>query len=235
MVEAGAAIVDVGGESTRPGSEPVPASLEIDRVVPVIEALARGGFDLPPLPAPISIDTRKPKVADEALRAGASMVNDVTAGRDPAMIDVLRWRDDVPVVLMHMLGEPKTMQKEPRYDDVLREVGRTLDERAQALIEAGVARERIVVDPGIGFGKRLEDNLALLKGAEALRKLGYPLMVGASRKSFLGKLLDEAGPDDRLAGSLAVAAHCYAAGVEMVRVHDVRETVQLFRVLEAVS
>jgi dihydropteroate synthase len=148
---------------------------------------------------------------------------------------VLRWRDDVPVVLMHMLGEPKTMQKEPRYDDVLREVGRTLDERAQALIEAGVARERIVVDPGIGFGKRLEDNLALLKGAEALRKLGYPLMVGASRKSFLGKLLDEAGPDDRLAGSLAVAAHCYAAGVEMVRVHDVRETVQLFRVLEAVS
>jgi len=235
MVEAGAAIVDVGGESTRPGSEPVPASLEIDRVVPVIEALARGGFDLPPLPAPISIDTRKPKVADEALRAGASMVNDVTAGRDPAMIDVLRWRDDVPVVLMHMLGEPKTMQTEPHYEDVVREVGRFLDERARALIESGIARERIVVDPGIGFGKRLEDNLALLKGAEALRKLGYPLMVGASRKSFLGKLLDEAGPDDRLAGSLAVAAHCYAAGVEMVRVHDVRETVQLFRVLEAVS
>ncbi|HXV13570.1 MAG TPA: dihydropteroate synthase [Candidatus Krumholzibacteria bacterium] len=238
MVEAGAALVDVGGESTRPGSEPVPASLEIDRVVPVIDALARGGFDHGPLPAPVSIDTRKPKVADAALRAGATMVNDVTAGRDPAMIDVLRWREDVPVVLMHMLGEPKTMQAEPRYDDVLREVGRYLDERARALIEAGVARERIVIDPGIGFGKRFEDNIALLKGLETLRKLGYPVMVGASRKAFIGTLLagDAGAPaaGDRVAGSLAVAAHCYHAGVEMIRVHDVRETVQLLRVLDAV-
>jgi dihydropteroate synthase len=234
MVDAGAAIVDVGGESTRPGSEPVPASLEIERVVPVIDALARGGFGHAPLAAPVSIDTRKPKVADEALRAGASMVNDVTAGRDPAMIDVLRWRDDVPVVLMHMLGEPKTMQAEPRYDDVLRDVGRFLDERARALIESGIARERIVIDPGIGFGKRFEDNVALLRGLDALGKLGYPVLVGASRKSFLGTLLDGAAADQRLAGSLAVAAHCYAAGVEMVRVHDVRETVQLFRVLDAI-
>jgi dihydropteroate synthase len=235
MVKAGASIIDVGGESTRPGSEPVPASLEIDRVLPVIKALARGGFDHDVLPVPISIDTRKPKVADEALRAGASMVNDVTAGRDPAMLDVLRWRDDVPVVLMHMLGDPKTMQVEPVYDDVVREVGRYLDERARVLMEAGVARDRIVIDPGIGFGKRLEDNLALIKGLDTLRKLGFPVMVGASRKSFLGKLLDEAGPDDRVAGSLAVAARCYAAGVEMVRVHDVRETVELFRVLDAIE
>ncbi len=235
MVAAGAAIVDVGGESTRPGSEPVPASLEIDRVLPVIKALARGGFDHPALSVPISIDTRKPKVADEALRAGASMVNDVTAGRDPAMLDVLRWRDDVPVVLMHMLGEPKTMQVEPKYDDVVREVGRYLDQRARALIEAGVARDRIVIDPGIGFGKRLEDNLALVKGVETLRMLGYPLMVGASRKSFIGAILDDAPARERVAGSLAVAARCYAAGVEMLRVHDVRETVELLRVLDAVT
>jgi len=235
MVDAGAAIIDVGGESTRPGSEAVPASLEIDRVVPIIDALVRGGFDHAALEAPISIDTRKPKVADEALRAGASMVNDVTAGRDPAMIDVLRWRDDVPVVLMHMLGEPKTMQSAPHYEDALREIGRYLDERARALIESGVARDRIIIDPGLGFGKRLEDNLALLKGVGMLRSLGYPLLVGASRKAFLGTLLDDAPADDRLAGSLAVAAHCYHAGVEMVRVHDVRETVQLFRVLDAIS
>lgn len=235
MAKAGAAIIDVGGESTRPGSESVPSSLESDRVLPVIDALVRGGFDHAPLGVPISIDTRKPKVADEALRAGASMVNDVTAGADPAMLDVLRWRDDVPVVLMHMLGEPKTMQVAPTYEDPVRDVGRFLDERARALVDAGIARERIVIDPGIGFGKRLEDNLALLKGLAALRKLGFPVMVGASRKSFIGKLLGEAGPDQRLAGSLAVAARCYAAGVEMVRVHDVRETVEVFKILDAIE
>jgi len=235
MVDAGAQIVDVGGESTRPGSEPVPISLEIDRVVPVIDALVQGGFGYEPLDAPISIDTRKPKVADQSLRAGASMVNDITAGRDPAMIDVLRSRDDVPVVLMHMLGEPKTMQVEPRYDDVVREVGAFLDERARALIDQGIARERIVIDPGIGFGKRFEDNVALLRNIAELRKLGYPVLVGASRKSFIGTLLDGAPAHERLLGSLAVAAHCYHMGVEMIRVHDVRETVQLFRVLDAVA
>ena len=235
MVDAGAAIIDVGGESTRPGSESVPASLETDRVVPVIEALSRGGFDFPPLNAAISIDTRKPKVADLALRAGASMVNDVTAGKDPAMIDVLRWREDVPVVLMHMLGEPKTMQNAPAYEDVLREVGRYLDDRARAMIEAGVARDRIVIDPGLGFGKRFEDNVALLKGLEMLRSLGYPVMVGASRKAFIGTILDVAATGERVTGSLAVAARSYAARVEMIRVHDVRETVQLLRVLDAVS
>jgi dihydropteroate synthase len=234
MAEAGAAVIDVGGESTRPGSESVPAAQEIERVLPVIKALVRGGFDYSPLPVPVSIDTRKAAVADEALRVGASMVNDVSAARDPAMLDVLRWRDDVPVVLMHMLGEPKTMQAAPRYDDVVREVGLFLDQRARFLIESGVARERIVVDPGIGFGKRLEDNLALLRDLDALRRLGYPVLVGPSRKSFLGSLLGEAATDDRLPGSLAAAARCYAAGVDIVRVHDVRETVQLFRVLDAI-
>ena len=235
MVDAGAQIVDIGGESTRPGSDTVSAALEIERVLPVIEALVQGGFGYHPLDAPLSIDTRKPQVADEALRAGASMLNDITAGGDPATADVLRRHEDVPVVLMHMLGEPKTMQVEPRYDDVVREVGAYLEERAGALVKHGVARERIVIDPGIGFGKRFEDNIALLKNIGALRTLGYPVMVGASRKSFLGKLLDGAPADSRLTGSLAVAAHCYHAGVEMIRVHDVRETVQLFRVLDAIA
>jgi dihydropteroate synthase len=234
MVDDGAHIVDVGGESTRPGSETVPAEIEIERVVPVIEALVGGGFGYDPIDVPVSIDTRKPNVAEEALRAGASMVNDITAGRDPAMVGVLRSHD-VPVVLMHMLGEPKTMQDEPRYDDVVREVAGFLDDRARVLIDRGIARERIVIDPGIGFGKRLEDNVALLQNIGELRKLGYPVMVGASRKSFLGKLLDGAPADSRLTGSLAVAAHCYHAGIEMIRVHDVPETVQLFRVLDAIS
>ena len=235
MVDAGAQIVDIGGESTRPGSETVPSAIESERVLPVIEALVQGGFGYHPFQVPLSIDTRKPEVADAALRAGASMVNDITAGRDPAMADVLRAHEDVPVVLMHMLGEPKTMQVEPHYDDVVREVGAFLDERARALIEKGVARERIVIDPGIGFGKRVEDNVALLKHIGTLRALGYPVLVGASRKSFLGKLLGDAPAADRLTGSLAAAAHCYHAGVEMIRVHDVRETVQLFRVLDAVA
>ena len=234
MADAGAQIVDIGGESTRPGSDTVPVALELERVLPVIEALVRGGFGYDPLDVPLSIDTRKARVADEALRAGASMVNDITAGRDPAMADVLHAHDDVPVVIMHILGEPKTMQVEPRYDNVVREVGAFLDERARVLIEQGIARERIVVDPGIGFGKRFEDNLALLQNIGVLRQLGYPVMVGASRKSFIGKLLNGAPAEDRLSGSLAVAAHCYHAGVEMVRVHDVRETVQLFRVLDAI-
>ncbi len=235
MVDAGAQIVDIGGESTRPGSVAVPVAVEIERVVPVIEALTRGGFGYHSLEVPLSIDTRKAQVADAALRAGASMVNDVTAARDEEMVEVLRARDDVPVVLMHMLGEPKTMQVEPHYDNVLREVGDFLVERARALVERGVARDRIVIDPGIGFGKRFEDNVVLLQNIGALRQLGYPVMIGASRKSFLGKLLGDAPAGDRLTGSLAVAAHCYHSGAEMIRVHDVRETVQLFRVLDAVA
>jgi len=241
MVAAGADIIDIGGESTRPGSDPVPAPDELARVLPVIEALVRGGEGRPRLPVPISIDTRKPEVATVALDAGCTMVNDVTAARDPRMVDVLRTRPHVPIVLMHMLGEPKTMQVEPRYEDAAAEVAAELAMRAAGLEATGIARERIVLDPGIGFGKRLHDNLEILNQIEALRALGYPVLVGASRKSFIGTLV--AGPaartpapaPARLYGSLAVAAWCHAHRVEMVRVHDVRETVELFKLLDAIE
>ncbi|HEU4366516.1 MAG TPA: dihydropteroate synthase [Candidatus Krumholzibacteria bacterium] len=235
MVAAGADVIDVGGESTRPGSSAVSAREEGDRVLPVITALVRGGDGRPPLPVPVSIDTRKPAVAQAALDAGATMLNDVNATRDSGMVDVLRGHAAVPVVLMHMLGEPKTMQEEPRYNDAPQEIADYLALRAAALETAGIDASRIVLDPGIGFGKRLFDNLEILKRIDALRSLGYPVLVGASRKSFLGTLLGGAGAEARLAGSLAVAALCCQRGVEMVRVHDVAETAGLFRVLEAID
>jgi dihydropteroate synthase len=242
MAADGADIIDVGGESTRPGSDPVPAPEELARVIPVIEALARGGNGRPPLPVPLSIDTRKPEVARAALAAGATMVNDVNAARDPSMVDVLREHPHAPVVLMHMQGEPKTMQKAPDYADAAGEVSAELAMRAAGLEAAGIARERIVLDPGIGFGKRLHDNLEILRAVDALRATGYPVLVGASRKAFIGTLLGgaspratPAAPEARLCGSLAVAAWCHAHRVEMVRVHDVRETAGLFRVLDAIE
>ena len=235
MAAAGADVIDVGGESTRPGSDTVSVTEELARVLPVIESLVHGGDGRPRLPVPVSIDTRKPVVARAALDAGATMLNDINATRDSAMIDVLRDHPRVPVILMHMLGEPRTMQEAPSYNDAPQEVADYLALRAAALETAGIARARIVLDPGIGFGKRLIDNLEILKRIDALRALGYPVLVGGSRKSFLGKLLGGAGAEGRLAGSLAVAALCRARAVEMVRVHDVAETVGLFRVLDAID
>jgi dihydropteroate synthase len=163
------------------------------------------------------------------------MVNDIGGAEDPAMVEVLIAAGaDVPVVVMHMRGEPRTMQEAPRYDDVVAEVTRWLARRAEALEEAGVARERIILDPGIGFGKRYRDNLEILKHVDALCALGYPVLVGASRKRFLGELLD-AGADRRLPGSLAVAAHCLAAGVDIIRVHDVAETRGFLRTMDAIA
>lgn len=234
MARCGADLIDVGGESTRPGSRGVSASEEIDRVLPVIEALIQGSADRGPIGVPVSIDTTKPVVAREALRAGAHMVNDVSAVCDPEMADVLREAgDSVPVVIMHMKGTPETMQERAHYDDVVGEVLDFLRRRAETLEASGIDAARIVVDPGIGFGKRLCDNLDLLKNIDALRALGYPVVIGASRKSFIGQLLDR-GSGERLCGSLAVVAQCYQAGVEIVRVHDVRETVELLRVIDAI-
>ena len=242
MVADGADLIDVGGESTRPGSDTVPVEEELRRILPVVEALARGSDGRPRLPVPLSIDTRKPEVAAAALAAGCTMVNDITAARNALMADVLRDHPDIPVVLMHMLGEPKTMQVDPHYEDVVGEVTSELAMRAAGLEASGIARERIVLDPGIGFGKRLHDNLEILHALEAFRELGYPVLVGASRKSFLGSLLGghspqatPAPPEARLYGSLAVAAWCHAHHVEFVRVHDVRETVELFRILDAIE
>jgi len=233
MCRAGAHVVDIGGESTRPGSDPVSAGVEFDRVLPAIDALTRMREREEIGRVPLSIDTRKAEVADVALRRGCNMINDVSSASDPEMAGVLRDHPDVSVVLMHMKGDPKTMQQAPRYDDVVAEVMAFLGRRAEKLIRAGVERERIIVDPGIGFGKRFRDNLELLNRVDSLRALGYSVLIGASRKRFLGELLD-AGPDDRLPGSLAAAARCFESGVDIVRVHDVRETAGLFRVLDAV-
>lgn len=227
LAEQGADILDVGGESTRPGSVPVPLEEELSRVVPVVRELAANG-------ARVSVDTSKAEVARQALAAGAVMVNDVTAGRlDPSMASVVA-EYECPVVLMHSRGTPKTMQDAPHYEDVLAEVESELREAVKRFAGSGVSEGAIVLDPGIGFAKRLEDNLALLAKVDRLCLLGYPLLVGASRKSFIGQVTG-AAVEDRLPGSLAAVAAAYAGGARMFRVHDVGETVGLLRVMEAVG
>jgi dihydropteroate synthase len=225
LAKVGADILDIGGESTRPGAEPVSEAEEIARVVPVIAALAAQ------VRIPLSIDTLKPAVARAAIAAGASMWNDVTAltGAPESLATAADLGCDV--ILMHMQGEPRTMQADPRYEDVVAEVGDYLVARAQAAMAVGVAREKIWIDPGIGFGKRLEHNLALLKNLHRLVDLGFPLMLGVSRKSFL-KAIDPAAGDaaDRLGGSLAAALWGATQGARGLRVHDVRETAQALAV-----
>ena len=227
MVADGADLLDVGGESTRPGSEPVPVNEEIDRVVPVITRLAAE------VDVPISIDTRKSPVAGAALDAGAVIVNDVSAGRDdPGMFDVVRELE-AGLVLMHMLGGPKTMQQEPKYDDVVADVARFLEERVEAAVMAGIERDRLCVDPGIGFGKTLEHNLTLLRDIRQVRVDGLPLLVGPSRKAFIGKLTG-AEADDRVGGTAGTVAWLAAMDVEMVRVHDAGEMRQVVDVVDAI-
>jgi dihydropteroate synthase len=227
MADEGADIIDIGGESSRPGADGVDADEELGRVMPVIEALTGK------LSTPMSIDTRRAHVAHTAIEAGCRIVNDITACRDPEMIGVVK-QADVPIVIMHMNGDPKTMQFEPHYENVTKEVGEFLSERAEFLKREGVDSDKIIIDPGIGFGKRLIDNLELIGSLDSLRRIGYPLLIGASRKTFLGTLLDSE-PEDRIAGSLAVATCCQRFGVDIIRVHDVKETVGLFRVLDAIE
>ncbi|PKQ37952.1 MAG: dihydropteroate synthase [Actinobacteria bacterium HGW-Actinobacteria-1] len=228
MVAEGAAIIDVGGESTRPGSDEVPPAEEVTRVRPVVAALARD------YGVPVSVDTRHASVARAAVEAGASIVNDVSGFRDPEMMQ-LAAETDAGLVIMHMLGEPKTMQSEPRYTDVVGEVGEYLLGRARELEALGVARERICVDPGIGFGKTLEHNLELLRRLPELAELGYPVLVGASRKSLIGIVLAEPDPKRRLEGSLAIAMWAAAHAAAVVRVHDVYETVRVLRTWSAIE
>ncbi|MBI3344259.1 MAG: dihydropteroate synthase [Gammaproteobacteria bacterium] len=231
MVEEGAAIIDVGGESTRPGAPAISVQEELDRIVPVIEALSAE------LPVPVSIDTSKPEVMRAAVAAGAGMINDVRAlrltGALEAAADINR-RLSVPICLMHMQGEPGTMQQQPDYSDVVQEVSVFLAERVQACVRHGIPRERLVVDPGFGFGKRLEHNLSLLKRLDELGKLGLPIMVGLSRKSMIGAVLDRP-VTQRLYGSLAAAVLAVAQGAVLVRVHDVRATVEALKIYEAVK
>ncbi len=225
---AGADLVDVGGESTRPRAEAVAPEEEQRRVLPVIEALARRGV-------PVSIDTRHAATMAAALDAGARVVNDVTAlTGDPQSLALVAARG-APVVLMHMQGTPETMQQAPAYDDVVEEVARYLLARAQACEAAGLAREAICLDPGIGFGKTLEHNLALLAGTERLAGLGYPVMIGVSRKSFIGRLAGGAAPKERAPGSIAAALFALSRGARLLRVHDVAETRQALAVWSAVA
>jgi dihydropteroate synthase len=227
LAAEGADILDIGGESTRPGAQAVGEAEEVDRVVPVIEAIASR------IEVPISIDTSKAGVMRAAVAAGACMINDVNALRAEGALEAAAGLD-VPVCLMHIQGEPRTMQQNPQYDDVVVEVGEFLVRRAAACEAAGIARERIVLDPGFGFGKTLAHNLALLRDLPVLVERGYPVLVGISRKSMLGMITGRE-VDQRLAGSLAVALMALQGGAAILRVHDVAETVDVLKVWQAVS
>lgn len=225
LAAEGAAIIDVGGESTRPGSAPVPVGEELERVVPVIERLAQR------LAVPISVDTTKPEVMRAAVAAGATMINDVCALTRPGALEAA-VETEAAVCLMHMLGEPRTMQAAPSYRDVVAEVRQFLDARVAACEAAGIARARICVDPGIGFGKALEHNLALLARLDELAGPSLPLLVGVSRKSLVGMITGRP-PGERLAGSVALAALAVARGAAIVRAHDVAATLDAVKVAGA--
>jgi dihydropteroate synthase len=218
LVEEGADILDIGGESTRPGSEVVPVQQEIDRVAPVIEAIS-AEIDIP-----ISIDTMKPEVMRAAVSAGAGLINDVNALRTEGALEAAVALD-VPVCLMHMQGTPQTMQNEPHYDDVVAEVETFLLERAALCEQAGIKREKIMLDPGFGFGKRARHNLRLMKHLSRLTALPYPLLVGVSRKSIIGDML-KVSVNERLAGSLSLASIAVWQGAKLIRTHDVKATAQ---------
>jgi dihydropteroate synthase len=223
MAAAGAAIVDVGGESTRPGARSIWEGDEIERVVPVIRQLASAG-------TAVSCDTRKADVMTAAVEAGARMINDVSALTYDARSAGVAASLNIPVVLMHHQGDPQTMQDDPRYDDVLVEVYLWLEDRIAAAVDAGVRRENILVDPGFGFGKNVGHNLELMNGLSLFHSLGCPLVVGASRKRTIGALSAEAPTDQRLGGSIAFALKAAEQGAQIVRVHDVFETVQALRI-----
>jgi dihydropteroate synthase len=228
MVDEGAAIVDVGGESTRPGAEPVSAAEELRRVLPVLEVIAGQ--------LPVSIDTAKAEVARKALELGAELVNDVTALRgDPLLAEVVA-DSGAYLCLMHMLGEPRTMQQDPRYHDVVADVKAFLEQRLRFAVDAGIPEERICLDPGIGFGKTVEHNFELIRRLDELAALGRPIVVGFSRKSSLGKVLGD--PEARtgpLSASIAAAVAAYERGATILRVHDVREHVEALSAAQAVA
>lgn len=228
LVADGAAIIDVGGESTRPGAEPVTLEAELERVIPVIAALHEE------LDVLVSVDTSKPEVMRAAVGAGAGMINDVNGLRAPGAIDVAA-ASGAAVCVMHMQGTPRSMQRQPQYRDVVAEVGAFLSAQAELLRARGVAPERIVLDPGFGFGKTLEHNMALFRGLPALVAIGYPVLVGVSRKSMIGSLLGDRPIPDRRIGSVAAAMLAARAGARILRVHDVRETADALAILAALG
>ena len=227
LLAEGAAIIDVGGESTRPGAEPVPEQEELDRVIPVVEALTRE------LDALVSVDTSTPAVIRESAGAGAGLINDVRSLRRPGALEAAA-ATSLPVCVMHMRGEPGDMQDDPRYDDVTAEVIAFLRERVEACVAAGIPRHQLLVDPGFGFAKTLEHNLRLLAELEALRVLELPMLVGLSRKGMIGKVLDRP-VDERMPGSVAAAVLCVDRGASIVRAHDVKATLDGVRFAHAVN
>ena len=227
MIQAGAEIIDIGGESTRPGSEPVSIEQELKRVIPVISGLRESDSSVS-----ISIDTRRHQVAETALDAGANIINDVSGLRSPSMMELVLDRK-VPVCIMHMLGEPKTMQKNPSYGNVVQEVASELLSTAQVLVDAGHDAKHICLDPGIGFGKTLNHNLELLKGWNEFRSQhDYSILWGISRKSMIGQLTGHESTDDRLFGTLGVAAYAHQVGIDWLRVHDVQAHADLLGVMQ---
>jgi len=227
LIESGADIIDIGGESTRPGADPVPLEEELHRVIPVIEGIRKESDVM------ISVDTYKAQVAEAALAAGAGMINDISALRfDEEMIDVL-LKHDVPIVLMHMQGTPRTMQEDPQYNNVVSDIIEFLRERIAAATAAGIPRERLIVDPGIGFGKLLQHNLEILRRLDELRALGRPILIGPSRKSFIGQLTG-ASVEERLPGTIASLVLGIMKGADIIRVHDVREARQAVQVADAI-
>lgn len=228
MVEQGAAAIDVGGESTRPGSREISVQEELDRVLPCMEAISEQ------IAVPVSIDTRRVEVARAAAALGATMINDTSALRDDPDLKSFVIQENLQVVLMHRQGTPETMQVNPAYQDVITEIGDFFEECIDGFVASGGKREQVILDPGIGFGKRLEDNFQIAGSLDRFRRFEVPLMLGASRKACTGTL-DGRPPEDRLPGSLAFAAMAQRAGAEWVRVHDVDETVRFLEVLNAIE
>lgn len=228
MVDEGADLVDIGAESSRPGAEPVAEAEELRRLIPVVREVCRR------VPVPVSVDTTKAEVARQALDAGAAIINDITALlADPAMAGTVA-KAGAGLVLMHMQGTPQTMQRAPRYGDIVAEVREFLRARMQAAVEAGIAADQILLDPGIGFGKNLGQNLVLLDRLDAFRTLGPPILVGVSRKAFIGEVLGRRA-GDRLLGTAAAVAAAVLRGASMVRVHDVRAMQDIVRVIDAIQ
>ncbi|MBN2071783.1 MAG: dihydropteroate synthase [Candidatus Krumholzibacteriota bacterium] len=228
MIEEGASIIDIGGESTRPGATELDPSEELSRVIPVLRRISKK------VSVPISVDTRKASVAEAAMDAGASIINDISALRHDGEMIRLAVRTRAAVVAMHMRGTPATMQNKPEYSDPVQEIIRYLDERTGDLISAGIEKEKIIIDPGIGFGKRLEDNLDIIDQAGDFHTLGFPVLIGYSRKSFLGAITGQ--PENkRIEGGLAVLGKSLAAGIQIIRTHDVRETTDFIRVWKAIT
>ena len=229
MIEAGAAIIDIGGESTRPGSKPVSIDEELSRVIPVIEKISSE------TEIPVSIDTHKPEVAKEALKAGAKIINDITGLRNGTAMAEIAAESGVPVILMHMKGAPKTMQDNPVYGDLIHDIYSSLAGSIEKAEAFGIARNMLIVDPGIGFGKTFEDNLMILERLHEFKSLGVAICVGASRKAFIGAVLGLKNPKERLVGSLSAALIAAVKGAKILRVHDVKETVEALRLAEAVA